>query len=69
MDSVNRHRYENQEPAALRGEATAGAVLRHGLHRASDVQCDRIRQERKYRVPCCPQGRGDNKEWHTVNWK
>ena len=32
MDSVNRHRYENHEPAALRGEATAGAALRHGLH-------------------------------------
>ena len=68
-DSVNRHRYENHEPAALRGEAAAGAVLRHGLHRASDVKCDRIRQESKLRVSCCPQGRGDNKEWQAVNWR
>ena len=57
------------EPAAFRGEATAGAVLRHGLHYVSDVQCDRIRQVNTFRVSCCPQGRGDNSEWLAVNWR
>ena len=44
-------------------------MLRHDLHYVSDVQCDRIRQVHKFRVSCCPQGRGDTSEWLAVNWR
>ena len=30
--SVHRHRYDERQPAAFRGEVTAGAVFRHDLH-------------------------------------
>ena len=52
----------NNEPAAFRGEASAGAVLRHDLHYVSDVQCVCIRQVNKIKGSCCPQGRGANSE-------
>ena len=52
----------NNKPAAFRGEASAGAVLRHDLHCVSDVQYVCIRQVSNINGSCCPQGRGANSE-------